>query len=136
MLTYKSGTIVIPDGLCIAIRFKNGIGIDNTILQVSFLFLRSIIALLLDLSGTKNGKVGDDLLGVLRFASTRLSCDQHGLILRLVHHTLVGTFSYSKEMRRNLIPTLANVHLDHTIGVDGISLVGVDDNTEETRISL
>ena len=39
-------------------------------------------------------------------------------------------------MGRDFIPTLANVHLDHTVGVDGVPLVGVDDNTEETRVSL
>ena len=39
-------------------------------------------------------------------------------------------------MRGNLIPPLADVQLDHPVGVDGITLVGVDDNTEKTRVSL
>ena len=123
--------VVIPGGLGITVRLKNGVGGHNLVLKRD---------LLLDLLGSSasgdHGKIGDDLLGVLGLASTRLTSDQHGLILGLVHHTLVGTFRDGKQMGRDFIPTLANVHLDHTVGVDGVPLVGVDDNTEETRVSL
>ena len=39
-------------------------------------------------------------------------------------------------MRRNLITPFTNVDLDNTIGVDWITLVGVDDNAEQSRVSL
>ena len=36
----------------------------------------------------------------------------------------------------DLVPPLAQVHLDNSLGVDGVTLVGVDDNTEETRVGV
>jgi hypothetical protein len=36
----------------------------------------------------------------------------------------------------NLIPSLANVHLDHSLGVDREPLVGVDNNTEKARVGV
>ena len=39
-------------------------------------------------------------------------------------------------MGRNFIPSLADVHLDHRLGIDGETLVGVDDNTEEARVGV
>ena len=37
-------------------------------------------------------------------------------------------------MRRDLITPLANIPFDNKLGVDGVSLVRVDDNTEKTRV--
>jgi hypothetical protein len=37
-------------------------------------------------------------------------------------------------MRRNLIPPFTNIPLDNKLGVDGIPLVWVDNNTEKARI--
>ena len=67
--TYKSGGIVVSDGLGITIRFQNGIGLDNSILQVCFLF--SSVSFLLIC--TNDGKVSDDFLGVFSFSGTRLA---------------------------------------------------------------
>ena len=39
-------------------------------------------------------------------------------------------------MRRHLIPTLANVHRDNTVGVDGVPLIRIDDHAEETRVGV
>ena len=74
------------------------------------------------------------------------------LILGVVHHLGVGAVRGSKEVRWDLVPgkgllsksassflgissytpPLANVHLASPLGIDGIPLVGVDDNTEES----
>ena len=62
--------------------------------------------------------------------------NQHGLILGICHHLLVGTIRDGKQMGGHLIPPLANVHLDHPVAVDGITLVGVDHNAEEARVGL
>ena len=39
-------------------------------------------------------------------------------------------------MGRDFIPPLAQVHLHHSLGVDGVPLVWVDNNTEETRVGV
>ena len=39
-------------------------------------------------------------------------------------------------MRRDLVPPLTDVELDHTVGVDGVPLVRVDDHTEQARVGL
>ena len=65
-----------------------------------------------------------------------LTSNQHGLILRVVHHLLVGTVRDGEEMRRHLIPPLTDVDPDNPVGVDGVPLVRVDDNTEKPRVSL
>ena len=134
--TYKTGGIVIPNGLGISIRLQNRVGIDNTVLQVGFLFLRRIAILFLSLSGSEDSKVGDDLFGILCLAGPGLPSDQHGLVLGLGHHTLVSALGDGEQVGRDLVPPLADVQLDHTVGVDGVTLVGVDDNAEQTRVSL
>jgi hypothetical protein len=39
-------------------------------------------------------------------------------------------------MRRDFIPSLANVHPYHPIGVDRVALVRVDNHTEQARVGL
>ena len=134
--TYKTGGIVIPNGLGISIRLQNRVGIDNTVLQVGFLLSLGLSSLLLNLGGSEDGEVRDDFLGVLSLTGARLSSDQHGLVPGLVHHALVGALGYGKEVRGDLIPPLADVELDHAVGVDGVTLVRVDDDAEQTGVGL
>merc|ERR1719471_957658 len=114
----KTGGVVIPHSLGIAPGLKD---------RFSFLLLSR---------GTNGSKVGNNLLGVLSFASTRLTSNENGLILAIVHHTLVGAFSNTKDMRGAFSPPQTNVHLHGTLGVDGETNVGVDGNTEETRVGV
>jgi len=51
-------------------------------------------------------------------------------------HVLVSTVADGEEMRGHLITPLAHVDLDGTVGVDGVTLVGVDGDTEETRVGV
>ena len=39
-------------------------------------------------------------------------------------------------MRRDFIPPLAQVDLDNRLGVDGETLVGVDDHAEKARVGV
>ena len=55
--TYESGGVVIPDGLGVAVRLQNGVGVDDTILQVGFLLLLHLASFLLRLGGSEDGKV-------------------------------------------------------------------------------
>merc|ERR1719450_1972409 len=126
----KSGGVVISDCLGVAVRLQNGVGVDNTILQVGFLLSLGFTSFLLNLGCTEDGKVGDDLLGVLSLSGPRLSSNQHRLVPGLVHHALVGSLGDGEEMGRDLIPPLSDVKLDYPVGVDGVALVGVDDNAE------
>ena len=75
----KPGRVVVPDGFGIAIGFENWVGVDNSVLQIGFFFLwRVAILLLLSLASSKDGKVSDDLLGVLGLSGPRLSSDLEG----------------------------------------------------------
>ena len=110
----KPGRVVIPDGFGIAIGFENWVGVDNPVLQIGFLLLwRVAILLLLSLASSKDGKVSDDLLGVLGLSGTRLTGDlegqvsdqvlktvthQHGLVLGVVHHLGIGAVRGGKEV--------------------------------------
>ena len=49
---------------------------------------------------------------------------------------MVGALSNGKNMRGHLIPPLATVDANSPHGVDGEPLVGVDSNTEETRVGV
>ena len=74
------------------------------------------------------------------------------LILGVVHHLGVGAVRGSKEVRWDLVPgedllrksffqafsvqthtpPFADVHLASPLGIDGVPLVGVDDDAEES----
>ena len=70
------GGVVVPDGLGIAVGLKDGVGVDNPVLQIRFLLLRRFaVLLLLSLRSSKDGKVSDDLLRVLGLSGPRLSSD-------------------------------------------------------------
>ena len=75
----KSRGVVVPDRFGVAIGFENWVGVDNPVLQIRFLLLRRVaVLLLLSLRSSKDGKVSDDLLGVLGFTGPRLSSDLGG----------------------------------------------------------
>merc|ERR1712223_1570710 len=125
----KTRGVVIPHSLGITPGLKDRVSLDNFVLKTRFSFL-------LLSRGTNGSKVGNNLLGVLSFASTRLTSNENGLILAIVHHTLVGAFSNTKDMRGAFSPPQTNVHLHGTLGVDGEPHVGVNGNTEETRVGV
>ena len=66
--TYKSGGVVIPRSLGVAESFQDWIGLNDLILQRDFAGI-----FLLGLPGPHHGKVGDDLLCVLRLPGPGLS---------------------------------------------------------------
>ena len=49
---------------------------------------------------------------------------------------LVGAIRDGEKMRWDFITPLAQVHLDHGVGVDGVADVGVDDHAEEAGVGL
>merc|ERR1739848_809711 len=125
----KSRGVVIPQGLGITPGLQDGVGLDNFVLKTN-------LALLLLASGTNGGKVRDDLLGVFSLASTRLTSNENRLVLAIVHHTLVLLLSNTKDMRWALLSPQAHVDRHGTLGVDGEANIGIDGNTEETRIGV
>ena len=52
------------------------------------------------------------------------------------HHLLVGSVRDGEEMGRYLVPPLADVQGNNSVGVERIPLVRVDDDTEQTRVGL
>ncbi len=51
-------------------------------------------------------------------------------------HSVIRSLSNSKDMGGHLITPLATVQANSSHGVDGEPLVGVDSNTEKTRVGL
>lgn len=51
-------------------------------------------------------------------------------------HVPVSSIRDGKEMRRNLVPSLPKVEPDGSLGVDRISLVGIDSHAEQTGVGL
>merc|ERR1719412_967422 len=125
----ETGGVVVPRGLGITIGLQNGVSSHNLVLKRNLLF--GFLG-----AGGNNGQVGDDLLGVLGLSGTGLTGDQHGLILGVLHHATVGTLSDGPQMGWDFITPLAKVDLGAPEGVDRITLVGVDDNHEKTRVSM
>jgi hypothetical protein len=125
----ETGGVVIPGGLGITIGFQNGVGGHNLVLKGDLL-----VGLLA--TGSNHGKIGDDLLGVLSLTSTRLTSNQHSLVLGVVQHASVGSLSNGPQMGRALITSLTKIDLADSVGVQRITLVWVDNNHEETRVSM
>merc|ERR1712012_696277 len=125
----KSGGVVISHSLGVTPGLQDRVGGHNLVLKRS-------LSLLPLARGADGGEVGDDLLGVLSLSSTRLSSNQDGLVAAGVHHALVSSLSNGEDVRPALIPPLANVQLHGAEGVDGEPLVGVDGDTEETRVGV
>merc|ERR1719232_1966310 len=126
----ETGGVVIPGCLGIAIGLQNGVGGHNLVLKGDLLLI------FLATASSDHGKIGDDLLGVLSLSSTRLASDQHGVVLLVLQHVPVGTLSNGPQMGRDLIPPLAKIDLAHSVGVQRITLVGVDNNHEEARVGV
>merc|ERR1719266_2414346 len=125
----ETGRVVIPGGLGITVGLQNGVGGHNLVLKRDLLL--GLLA-----TGGDNGQVGDDLLGVLSLAGTRLSSDQHSLILLVLQHATVGSLSNGPQMGWHLVPPLTKIDLGHPVGVERVTLVGVDNNHEETRVGV
>merc|ERR1719515_67378 len=125
----KTGRVVISDSLGITPGLQDRVGGNN-------LLLKGGLSLLPLARGADGGKVGDDLLGVLSLSSTRFTSNQDGLVDTRVDHALVGSLSNSKDVGPAFISSLSNIQLHGAEGVDGESLVGIDGDTEETRVGV
>merc|ERR1719443_1191546 len=123
--------VVISGGLGITVGLKNGVGGHNLVLKGDLL-----LRLLASRASGNHGKIGDDLLGVFSLSSTRLTGDQHGVVLLVLQHVPVGSLSNGPEMGWDLITSLTKIDLADSVGVQRITLVGVDNNNEETRVGV
>merc|ERR1719397_701362 len=126
----EPGGVVVPRSLGIAVRLQNGVGGHDLVLKGDLL-LRLLTA-----ACGHHGQVRDHLLGVLRLSGTRLASDQHGVVLLVLQHVAIGSLSDGPEVRRDLVSPLADVDLINPVGVDGISLVWVDDNHKQARVGM
>ena len=77
----EAGGVVVPNGLGVAVRLQDWVGLHHLVLQGGLLLLP--LLQLLASGGADKGEVGDDLLGVLSLSCSRLTSNQNGLILAL-----------------------------------------------------
>ena len=64
------------------------------------------------------------------------SRDQTGLVLAILYHELVSIVSYREKMGRHFCLPLALVLGNNAVSVDRETSVGIDSNTEKSRVSL
>ena len=53
-----------------------------------------------------------------------------------LQHVSVGVVSHSEDVWRHFSTSLALVHVDHLVRVDGKATIRVDCNTEQPRVGL
>merc|ERR1711899_147185 len=128
----ETGGVVVPRSLGISVGLQDGVGSHNLVLK------GDLLGFLLGTSSSSghHGQVGDHLLGVLGLSGTRLTGDQHGVVLLVLEHVPVGALSNGPEMGWALVPPLAKVDLAHPVGVKRVTLVGVDNHNEETGVGV
>ena len=86
--------------------------------------------------GGHMSQILDHFLGVLCFTSTRLSGDQHGVVLLRREHVPVSSLSDGPQMRRGLVPPLTEVNLTYPVGIQWVTLVWVNYNHKQTRVGV
>merc|ERR1719328_702165 len=128
----ETGGVVIPRGLGVSVGLQDGVGSHNLVLK------GDLLGFLLGTSSSSghHGQVGDHLLGVLGLSGTRLTSDQHGVVLLVLEHVPVGALSNGPEMGWALVPPLTKIDLAHPVGVERVALVGVDNHDEEARVGV
>merc|ERR1711892_383638 len=126
----ETGGVVIPGSFSITIGLKDWVGGNNLV------FKGDLLLNLFACSSGNHSQVGDDLLGVLCLSSTGLSSDQHSVVFLILQHVPVGSLSNGPQVRGALVPPLSKVYLADPVGVDGVPLVGVHHNNEETGVGV
>ena len=62
--------------------------------------------------------------------------DEDTLVLVILQHVLVSCVNNCKHVGRHFDLSLATEHADAAVIVDGKATVGIDGNTEQTRVGL
>ena len=102
----ESGGVVVPGRLGVAVGLQDGVGGHNLVLKGDLL-----LGLLSTPAGGHHGQVGDHLLGVLRLSGSRLTGDQHGVVLLVLQHVSVGSFSNGPQVGGNLEVGVKSHHI-------------------------
>ena len=97
----EAGGVVVPNGLGVAVRLQDWVGLHHLVLQGG-LFLLPLLRLLAR-RGANEGEVGDNLLRVLRLSGTGLSGDKDRLVLYFQAHGVVRALRNSEDMRWYLL---------------------------------
>ena len=93
----KARRIVVPRGLCVAVRLEDGVRRHDLVLEGNLL-----LSFLAARPGGDHGQVADHLLGVLSFSGSRLASDEHGVVFLVCQHVPVGSLSDGPEVGRHL----------------------------------
>merc|ERR1719234_1569558 len=128
----EPGGVVVPRSLGVSVGLQDGVGGNNLVLKGDLLLgLLSSTS-----SGGHHGRVGDHLLGVLGLSGTRLTGDQHGVVLLGLQHVPVCTLRNGPQVRRAFVPPLAKVDLANAMGIERVALVGVHHNDKQAGVGV
>ena len=128
--------VIVTDGLGVTVGLHTGVGSDDLILKGTTTAELGGVSTTLTAGSGDNGEVLDNTLGVDSFTGTRLTSNQHRLVLAVAQHIVVGVVRDGVDVGRHLSLTLVLVAHDDVVVVDGKPLVGVDGDTEETRVGV
>merc|ERR1719193_258375 len=124
----ETGRVVVTDSLGITPSFKDGIGLDNLILKTD-------LTLYFTLS-SNSSHVTNDLLGVFSLSSTRFTSNQDRLAFTFSQHVLVCVVSNRVQMGWAFSTLLSTVECNNSFTINLQPFVGVDTDTEETRVCV
>jgi hypothetical protein len=124
----ESGGVIVSGGFGVTESLHSWVSSDN-------LVFKGLTAGVLARSGN-HGEVLDDFFGVDGFTGTRFTSDQHGLIVSIHQHVLVGGIGDAVQMWWHFSSSFASVAIDHFLAVDWQHLVWVDGDTEKTGVGV
>merc|ERR1711970_767160 len=128
--------VVVSDGLGVTVGLQGRVGLDNLLLKgTGVLTLRSLGLGGLGI-GAVQGVVLQDLLCVLGLSGARLTSNERRLMLALHLKKLESTVSDGVQVRRSIGTSAVSEMGSHNGSVHHQPLVGVDTDTEETRIGV
>merc|ERR1712142_465000 len=132
----ESGGVVVTDGLGVTVGLKRRIGLDNLLLERTG--VRALGSLGLGGLGVSavQSVILEHLLGVLGLSGTGLAGNQRRLMLALHLQKLESTVSDGVQVRRSVGTSAVSEMGSHDGSVHHQPLVGVDTDTEETRIGV
>jgi hypothetical protein len=134
----ESRRVIVSGGLGVTEGFEGRVGRDNLVFEGHVLGRLGTLAVAGSgsTSGSDEGEVLDDLLGVDGLTGTRLTSNKHRLVFSVGQHLLVGSISDGVQVRGHFVSLTATVGVDTVHSVHGEHLVGVNSDAEKTRIGV
>merc|ERR1719348_2488421 len=132
----ETGGVVVSDGLGVTVGLQGRVGLDNLLLEGTGVRALGSLGLGGLGIGAVQGVVLQDLLGVLGLSGAGFTGNKGRLMLALHLEKLKSTVSGGVQVGRSVSTSAVSEMGSHDGSVHHQPLVGVDTDTEETRIGV